>query len=79
MAAQVSTPEVVLILTEVTWNSSVSILTSSLCEIPVLMITAHPPLSQLLGCMVWYTSYPRSLRYDSYVKCVSEVRQASIF
>jgi len=39
---------------------------------------ALPPLAQLLGCMVWETSNPRSLMYDSRVKCVSEIRQTSI-
>ena len=53
MAATLSIPEVVLILTEVTWNSSVSILASSYFEMPFLMMTALPPLAQLLGCMVW--------------------------
>jgi hypothetical protein len=53
MAATVSKPEMVFSVTEVTWNSSFSILMSSWWEIPVLMMTALPPLTQLLGCMVW--------------------------
>jgi hypothetical protein len=45
MAATVSKPEVAVSLNEVTWNSSFSILMSSWWLIPVLKMTALPPLA----------------------------------